>query len=972
VISFSVGMVRKTLLATAFGLVLAGCSDDNGSSSVATIGIKVQVGQEDINDALVRRVVVDESGRLPEVEPGVFNYAPYFTDDQGYASVTTSNGEIVYVDVYGRRTSDGEVSLRRCQLVAGCGSTAFGSDYELVGAPGWRSVAAGLTKGELIRVTPLTDLAAELAYDRVFSENSGDQQDGGWLTTGYYSVYSVVQAESQLSRLFGISSVQSAEPADLAQIDQWKNTDITTAKEAIRYGAIVAAWQSYELGYTATTEMPFFASAVAADLVTNDGQLYQRGGSQTLSLYDLYGAAIDNLDAVTVSDSRVQGYVDTVISELTAEREAFVDGELTSFSPASLATLLGDDLSDYELGLKRTKAFVEVLRDYGTTFFEDGYRAELDKYGDLLQAIGDDNVAAFDEIVVAVTEIVDFYRDCYLSSGCPAADSGWGWYSSHSYSNGVLTLNGGALTVSQAVADVNLLDGDDSPTSSQGIDVVMVGRITSGDLRLVLDNAYNDDDSILSSTGVRIFYESAVSTLQDPVAMPALGYQIRWSDFELYNTSDISSDKEMELTGTFSLTYQGVDDPDGAAERRFNMSEVVLNSRISDKVDDDAGNDSYVSTLFVSAAANQAEDFYPDSEFSSFNAFFEPSGASQFSDGYVSSGLVTLAQGEETIRGLNVQYLDYFVEGGESFRYRFYPTVMREDVSDLDFDADYSEMVATSEYEACTLTGTPASPVIGKCAPKERLAMEQDVQEAVNRLWALGVFSRPEVAGEGVYFVALPVAAADENGCLNLDALPTSPTTFDGTLYRPAQLGLSSARVTSEVVLNYSSETEPKTLLDIQVSAPYKEQMNVALALSHDYTGVDDSTVFTGTGRDIDRLIFNFSNESGTVNTSSLSVYKDGVSLTYADGTTATVDSEILAGGRFDTLTGAPVYRYIVGEDGTAERCVVSNTAEPTTEANTEDAVYVLNFRDNVYGKVANESGTWYIRYIDGTWETLN
>ncbi|MEK9765869.1 MAG: hypothetical protein VW274_05260, partial [Thalassolituus sp.] len=66
-----------------------------------------------------------------------------------------------------------------------------------------------------------------------------------------------------------------------------------------------------------------------------------------------------------------------------------------------------------------------------------------------------------------------------------------------------------------------------------------------------------------------------------------------------------------------------------------------------------------------------------------------------------------------------------------------------------------------------------------------------------------------------------------------------------------------------------------------------------------------------------------------------------------------------------------PVYRYIIGEDGTAERCVVSNTAEPTTETNTDDAVYVLNFRDNVYGKVANESGTWYIRYIVGTWETL-
>ena len=46
--------------------------------------------------------------------------------------------------------------------------------------------------------------------------------------------------------------------------------------------------------------------------------------------------------------------------------------------------------------------------------------------------------------------------------------------------------------------------------------------------------------------------------------------------------------------------------------------------------------------------------------------------------------------------------------------------------------------------------------------------------------------------------------------------------------------------------------------------------------------------------------------------------------------------------------------------------------AEPATSRNFDDSVFVINFRDAVYGKIANESGIWVIRYIDGSWETLN
>lgn len=955
-------------------VLLTGCSDDSGSSS-NLIYVDVQVGQEDFNQALIRSVQITETGMLSEIEPGAPVYAPYVTGNQGEARVLVDDTELFYFDVYGREKDSAqgtEQTTRRCQLISGCGATSFGDNYSVAATPGWRSVAYGLSSNERIRITALTDLAAGLAQALVYSEASGEQQDAGWLDAGYYSVYSVVQAESQVSRLFGIDSVQSSEPADLTQLNDWRSKNTTEATNAIRYGALLAAIQSNELNYVGTVELPFFSQAVTADLIENSAQLYQKGGSQTLSLSELYVAAANNLEQVSVTNSKVQGYVDAVVSALRSESDAFVDGELTAISPASLSTLLGSDLENFELGITRAKAFVEVLRNYDETFFEDGYREELDKYGDLLQAIGDDNADKLDTLMQAYQQVFEFYRDCYVGGGCPSADMGWAWYESSSYSNGVLTLNGGELTVSQEIADVNLNDSDDEPLSSQGIDVVIQGTLNIDDLTLELDYLLDSNDGVVSSPSVRVFYGDKVKVLQDPLNQPELAYQLRWSQFALYDAADLGTDSETELTGSFTLSYVGVVDPEGSGERRFNIEEVVLNSRISDVVGDDSDNDTNIVPLFVSAKANQADAFYPEQSFASFSSFFASSGVSSLVEGSIESSLIHYRTGSEKINGNTVDYFEYFITDGDALRYRFYPTVWREDVLDVDGDADVDEKIATHEYEECILSGGTEAPVVTQCQPKQRLNGERDLQVAVNELWELGVFSRPEVSGKGVYFVEFPVASADDNGCLALESLPSSLQALDGTLYLSAQLGLSTARVFAEVVLDYSSAAEPKTMLDVQVTAPYSNLVNVSAALSHDYTSINTTGVYTGVGANLDRIIFDFSTENSAVETSSISIYKDGVSLTYADGSTATVDSEILLGSQLDLLTGAPLYRYRVNEAGLLDRCVISNSAEPATQRELESSVFVLNFRDAVYGKIVNESGFWIIRYIDGSWETLN
>lgn len=939
---------------------LSACSNNDEDTS-ALVQIKVQAGQEDLDNALIRRATLTETGELDESTPGALNYSAFATNDEGLASVLIDRTEILYFDVFGR--DDGtSVTQRRCQVVEGCSGTAFGRDYAQTQGPAWRTLGVGLSENERIRVTALTDLAVAIANEWVYSES-----DAAWQETGYVSPFSVVQAHSQVSRLFGIDDIATREPADLSQLSEWRSG--TSDELSVRYGAILAAMQSLELQYSATPELPYLTSALAQDVVTNAAQLMQRGGTQTTSLYDVFGLAADNLAAVSVSNSQSVALRDRVVAQLRADQAALVDGELTTQAPAALSALLGSDLDDYQQGIARAKAFVNELRDVGTSFFEDGYRNELDQYADVLKTIGDDNAEAFDALLSGVTELADFYRQCALNAGCPSADPNWAWYQSHTFNNGVLALNGGAMRVSQAVADVNTLDDETAPSASTGIDILMSGALVVDNLRLELDHTYDDDDVIVSPTGVRVFYDEEVSELQDEVATPARGYQVRWSAFVLYNTADVGSDLENELTGSANLTYVGVDDPQGVGERRFNLAELVINSRISDAVDDEVSSDAFVSTLFVSAQANQAEDFYPSREFSSLNAFFDAPADATYTEGYVASDLVTYQTGSEVINGRTVQYLDYFVEGGDDFRYRFYPTVMRDDVADSDGDGDTDEKIATHDYEACLVTGEPGNVTVSRCEPKRRLIAEQDLQFALNELWELGIFSRPEVPGQGVYFVEFPVNAADEFGCLSLQTVGSG--SLDGTLYRAAQLGLSSARVTSEVILNYDpSTTEPKTLLDVQVSAPYRSQAQVSLALSHDYSGVDTSGVYRGTGSNLDRLLFDYSTVNDTIDSASIAVFKDGVSLSLADGSSETVDSELLAGG--DVRQSNAPFTYRVNERGLLDLCVTANIAEGGAIAPIESAVFALNYRDVVVGRVQKEGAAWIIRYIDGSWETLN
>ncbi len=967
--------VFGSLVAVAIAISLVGCSNSSGSRTNSTATVNVEVGQEDVRDAQVWVVAVTEGGQLTEDVDGRFVRSEYELDDNSSQTRPTVFTEEVQMFMLVPRIADTDTDLnastRTCQWVAGCEEagvgTAFGERFEQIDRWFWRSVTYGLSSDERIRITPLTHLAASLAYHRQYVESTTS-----WDTTGYYTAYSVEQSVSQLSLMFGIDNVQTTEPADLTLLDSMSGNQ-TQAMNKIRYGALLAAWRNLSENYTGDEDS--LADAVALDLVANDGQLYQAGGDQTISLASLYQVARDNLSAVTVTNTNVSGYVNSVLDELDANIAAFTSGALTTTAPASLESLFGtDDYEDFTLGLQRTKAFVEVLRDYENTFFEDGYRDQLDAYVDMVKSVGDTHEADLNKVIDYFVQTHELYTDCYLNGACGSTSDYSDWLNSvDSYDSGtgILTLNGGDIVVSQEVADVNLTDSDDNPAQSHAIDIKIVGQYVSGDLTFNVDHTYEDDDKdndIESASGVRVYFTDEVSELVDESGNEIIGYELRWSDFQMYDANNLGTDDELEYDGSFRLFYRGVRDPhNDDSELRFNIDTVGLVSRISDEVSDDDDDDSDFSTLTITASSTNASDFYPEKEFASFNGFFAANNATSFEEGSIQPGLVSYETGTQTIGDETVHYLDIRVPMGESYRYRLYPTQEREDEFDVDSDDDVDELVNVYDTEICDLTGNNSDGwSVSSCSPQQRFYGESDFSDYINSLWRSGTLSRIEIPGRGYYFVEW-AASADADSCLVLDDLQDGGDSLDGTLYSPYVLGLNSLRFQSIVDLN----DEPDTLLDVLLNAPTTDDYQVTAALSHDYSSTTTNTVTVGNGSDLDRILLNYSTNSAFTTTGSVAVFKDGVSLSLDDGTTDTVDSTLTVYLDKSTNADPLPYEYVINEEGDYERCVTANVAEWDETRDLDSSTLYLNYRDVVYGRVEKENGFWIIRYIDGTFETL-
>src|SRR5690554_6892095 len=866
--------IKRTLLVVlATSLALVGCSSDKDNFRTNSFPAEVTAGQQDISNALIRSAEILVTGLPDENNEGMLNYQSFYTQASGTATVVLPLNPgskmrlFELVTLPANADINQAASVSRCQWVAGCNEgKKFGENINQ--AYQWQSVVFDLKKDERVVVTPLTHLAAALAFEYAYAEQphpdpntpydseNPSTQTPLWQETGYYSPYSVEQAISQVSKLFGLRNVQNSFPADLTRINSLNiNNDPESAKNSVRYGALLAAWARLQ------EENPEFTEKVTEEFIGNQaqflekGQLLENGQPAFLTLETLYQVAIDNLTKLTVHNAGVKQVVASVVSRLQADIETFTEGEMTSEAPASIKDLFGSEAySNYQLGVERTKLFIDELQEQSKYFFGEEYDGLINTYLDEQKEFFKSNKDNFNEVLKSLKSAESIYIDSYYGSDCSSSLGATLW-SDCNYSGNVLTLtdkSGKQVTLSMKNVTSN----------KQAVDIEMTGELQINNLLFKLN------DSATSKSRVRLFYSEETSQVLDSTIEP-IGYEYNWASFSFNDT--VKNDQEW--TGNFSLLYRGVSDPTGiSSEQHFNIDTLRLSSRISDHIGGTDRDDKEASSVFIAAKSSTADTYYnpnPDEKFGKINGFFTEQSAN--ADEYIPE-LVSYKLGEELIRNQTVKYFDFYIndESAQSFRYRFYPDVVRNQNAAGQYTVGNNDAITTHKMAVCPLSNKNGEwGVDGACSPAQIFNGKRDVQKSINTFWKTGAFSYIDLPGKGEYFVKWP--AKEKNGCFELDKLSeTAQITESAELVSAAVLGLDTLRVTTEVML----EKQPRTLLDVLISAPKEDRYNVTAALSHNYSNLNEDKIFVGTGNNLDRLIFNYNTDSSFKRMGSFSVYK--------------------------------------------------------------------------------------------------
>src|SRR5690554_1521917 len=956
--------IKRTLLVVlATSLALVGCSSDKDNFRTNSFPAEVTAGQQDISNALIRSAEILVTGLPDENNEGMLNYQSFYTQASGTATVVLPLNPgskmrlFELVTLPANADINQAASVSRCQWVEGCGSKEFGADISPVYQ--WQSVVFDLKKDERIVVTPLTHLAAALAFEYAYAETPEPEPvqpeetpvpiDPLWQKTGYYSPYSVEQAISQVSKLFGLRNVQNSFPADLTRINSLNiNNDPESAKNSVRYGAILAAWAHLQ------EQNAEFTEKVTEEFIANQAQFLEKGQPDDafLTLETLYQAAIDNLIKLTVHNAGVKQVVASVVSGLQADIGTFI-GNMTSEAPASIKDLFGAEAySNYQLGVERTKLFIDELQEQSEYFFGEEYDRLINTYLDEQKEFFKSNKDNFNEVLKSLKSAESIYIDSYYGSDCSSSLGATLW-SDCNYSGNVLTLtdkSGKQVTLSMKNVTSN----------KQAVDIEMTGELQINDLLFKLN------DSATNKSKVRLFYSEETSQVLASTIEP-IGYEYNWASFSFNDTVK----KDQEWTGNFSLLYRGVNHPtDSNADMHFNIDTLRLSSRISDHIGGTDRDDKEASSVFIAAKSSTADTYYnEDEKFGKFNGFFTEQTIDTDS---TLTGLVSYGLGEETLGKQTVQYFDFYVhdENAQSYRYRFYPDVERRQNAAGQYSIDGEKSVTTHKLAVCPIVQEGDEWVVeGGCSPAQSFNGKRDRQESINNLWKAGAFSYVNIPGKGDYFVKWDVT--NKNGCYNLKDLSQGQgITLDGLRTSAAVLGLDTLRVTTEVMLSTTSGStttwQPKTLLDVLVSAPTKERYNVTAALSHNYESLNEDDVYVGSGANLSRLILNYNTDSSFKRIGSFSVYKSGVKL---GSETNSINAELMLGlnQSFNELP----HKYVTGPNGNYEVCVVDNAPLKAREFHKDEAVFSLSFRGVVYGSIRQENGPWIARFIDGTWVSI-
>lgn len=885
-------MLLRYLFCVA-GFFLVACSGNN-SSSVTTPDTSLKrfsgvVNNSSVSGATISAIPVGNHGQFRKDENNEIDAVSLSSDEDGrYGILLKIEEDGAFIVSATAPNADTEAEVQpapanmQCQVVAGCLVTgnliSFGSLYPMPAKDRWSAAVEFVSDGQFVVINPITEMATLLGFSTYVgsSDDTEIKEEGSVAAPGYYSNYGIAKGNSQTAALFGLTDIISVEPINLFSLHNISISSSTSLQDSIRYGALLAAWESLELNYNSSIlEGDFsFREEVVFEYVSNQGQLYQAEplDNQKLSMKSLYEAAASNLSAARdfhMSLSRsIPNEVNLVIDKLEQEAERFQDGVLTS-AESQITKQLIDDYSD---AILKSKAMVNYISDLSNNFADEEYRNSVQEASTLATDEIKRLSPKFDILMQQLLAIQEYYLSC-ASGSCDVASPWHGGdniYSSENKSLTIVQSEDAKLELSQAMVFDSASPEGSTATNSH--DLFITGAIEFDGLRFELSDFSSDSVATIKS-GIRSSFPKVLSELPEHPDLIEGGKGARVDEglvpdaielalpsFKLYDKSLVGADKELTVSGGLSALMianvdssdfiEGKDDKDKLG-KRYNLANVsstltVAGSKQGELEDGTELRDSAV--LSVQAVASESvisegnlAAYFPDTVYPTFESFFKP--RENFSVGDESpSALVVSRRGvmnfpkldtegvasEEEVISVDYLELDYEVGGLE--RYVVYPKIgdddqywglvcsaTAEDEKDL-IGPEWTKTVKDDE-------GKDVIKVLLTCGVRQKFSGESTPDSLINSVYAINkdFVNLREYNGQGVYRVAydLEVKGKDDEGedIVGLSDFSDAEDTHGGVIEQTIVLGVDSMRLQfkPELVNDAATKFLPETVFDVSL-----------------------------------------------------------------------------------------------------------------------------------------------------------
>lgn len=803
-------------------LIFSGCSGCSNSTQSSSKPVDYNlagfVSAKSFKFASIRLLTVDAKGQR-----GVLTSST-ISNQNGYFRLQLKKDSLGKAMVV--LAKRGDKSQFSCELVSGCfDNVPYQGGLKLTDTFELSAVVGGALDNMIINTNWLTHLASAYAYTTYIS-NDDDLNTTHIPKAGVYSPYNIELANKQVSMLFGFGDIISMPITQPSNLEQVSGSSKQQKVDSIVAGAVLASMQALAKAKNQTIDV--WLNKVVDDFLRNKGQLYQKGGINHASLFDIYQAAenllVENRNHQQSLKKAVPAEVGDAINVLKQRRASLVDGKLTNVKASSSYT-------EFEDAMKSSKSFLKNLNEELINFYgqdpnkksfvnADYAKAVISHYEGLKETYRVQLAQGVDADFLTLQNLIAYFASC-IADTCDTSSSVHGSSSYDASKKTLAYLNSGNRFEMTYIVKPRK-EGD---ATSQIFDFTTQGSLAKIKLE---GEAY-----------VRIRYDESIDKVrkigESHNHIQPVGFEFVWPEISVPKVDGNI------MKFSFSAKLLGVKDGLNANSKyHYNLTEISVYSNIakdligSNEAVDANNYKNFTSIKFLAKSASGGS-YYPESYWPKFSGFFDannqeithpsfdgifsPNSGTGFTKGSIENGMFQYRQGNESInfagKEQTVAYLDFWIKNQGANRTRIYADVGRSGF--------YGSQL-------CILTppdGNNNGPLTADWSVKGEscggITNVKAKKPSFADLYEKGAFKLFSINGRGVY--------EPQYGSF---APTTAVQTVNGKLTTPFIMGIENLKLQ----LEHKLTDKPNAVAKFDLTQRVQDVWEAAISFGYDYTNL--------------------------------------------------------------------------------------------------------------------------------------